>query len=158
MAASKPRSPMSPPRKTSRPPESEAKGGLPDQDQPTDRDQEWQADVAQLAAGAAAIEALVPAGGGAPPPLPPPGGAWGANPPAGLVAAAMTAEVEALRGALSSAQAVLAEACAAHPSFAAPRAARSGAPLLNPSAVFHSVRDFLAALRSCQAQMFGEEK
>ena len=47
MAASKPRSPMSPPRKTSPPPESEAKGG-PDQDQPTDRDREWQADVAQL--------------------------------------------------------------------------------------------------------------
>ena len=48
MAASKPRSPMSPPRKTSRPPESESKGGLPDQDQHTDRDREWQADVAKL--------------------------------------------------------------------------------------------------------------
>jgi exodeoxyribonuclease VII small subunit len=39
---------MSPPRKTSRPPESEAKGELPVQDQQTDRDLEWQADVAQL--------------------------------------------------------------------------------------------------------------
>jgi len=39
---------MSPPRKTSRPPESEAKGELPVQDQQTDRDREWQADVAQL--------------------------------------------------------------------------------------------------------------
>ena len=48
MADSKPRSPMSPPRKTSRPPESESKGVPPDQDQQTDRDREWQADVAQL--------------------------------------------------------------------------------------------------------------
>ena len=48
MADSKPRSPMSPPRKTSRPPESESQGVPPDQDQQTDRDREWQADVAQL--------------------------------------------------------------------------------------------------------------
>ena len=39
---------MSPPRKTSRPPESESKAVPPDQDQQTDRDREWQADVAQL--------------------------------------------------------------------------------------------------------------
>ena len=48
MADSKPRSPMSPPRKTSRPPESESQGVPPDQDQQTDRDREWQADVAPL--------------------------------------------------------------------------------------------------------------
>ncbi len=53
MAASKPRSPMSPPRKTSRPPESESKGvppnGVPpNQDHQKDADLEWQADVAQL--------------------------------------------------------------------------------------------------------------
>ena len=48
MAYSKPRSPMSPPRKTSRPPDSESQGVPPHQDQQTDRDREWQADVAQL--------------------------------------------------------------------------------------------------------------
>ena len=48
MAASKPRSPMSPPRKTSQPPESESNGVPPNQDHQKDADLEWQADVAQL--------------------------------------------------------------------------------------------------------------
>ena len=48
MAVSKPRSPMSPPRKTSRPPEGESKGGLPNLDQADELDLEWQAEVAQL--------------------------------------------------------------------------------------------------------------
>ena len=48
MAASKPRSPMSPPRKTNRSPESEPKGLQPDQEEPSDQEREWRADVAQL--------------------------------------------------------------------------------------------------------------
>lgn len=48
MAASKPRSPMSPPRKTNRTPENEAKGAPPGQEQQSDQDREWRADVAQL--------------------------------------------------------------------------------------------------------------
>ena len=39
---------MSPPRKSSRPPENEAQVLPPDQDHQTDGDLEWQADVAQL--------------------------------------------------------------------------------------------------------------
>ena len=54
MAASEPRSPMSPPRKSNRSPESESKESsaeqkrIPGRTQATDQDQEWQADVARL--------------------------------------------------------------------------------------------------------------